>query len=73
MSKILSEHDERQLERQVTTLLQSKEGREIGRWFLVERGKPGGGNLAQIKQEIFDIMSAKINALYGAEAPVQSR
>ena len=73
MAKILGEHDQQVVKRQVIAILQSPQGRDLGRWFLTERGKQDGGNLAQIKREIFDILSDSIQDLYAATPPVLSR
>lgn len=72
MKKILNEQNEALAERQIISILQSPQGREFGRWFLTEMGKPDP-NLAQLKKELFDILSRKINELYAADKPVMSR
>lgn len=72
MKKILNEQNEALAERQIIAILQSPQGREFGRWFLTEMGKPDP-NLAQLKKELFDILSRKINELYAADKPVMSR
>ncbi len=73
MSKILTPQQEIVAERQIIAILQSPQGREFGRWFLTEAGKGDKGNFAQLKKELFDILSRKISDLYGAEKPVMSR
>jgi hypothetical protein len=70
---ILTAEEKRQIERLATTMLLSPAGREWSRPFLTERGKGDEGSLAQVKKEMFEILSKRINELYGAPAPVQSR
>ena len=72
MKKILNEQQENVAERQIIAILQSPQGRELGRWFLTEMGK-AHPDLAQLKKELFDIFSRKINELYAADKPVMSR
>lgn len=72
MKKILDQQQENQAERQIIALLQSPLGRDFGRWFLTEMGKEEP-NLAQLKKELFDILSRKINELYASDKPVMSR
>lgn len=73
MPNILSEYDRGVVKRMVITILQSPQGRDLGRYFLVERGKGDEGNLGAVKQEIFEILSEEINNLYASTPPIQSR
>ena len=70
--KILSEYDQNVVKRQVLTILRSPQGRDLGRWYLTEKGKTDG-NLAQIIREVQDIEAECILDLYASPAPVQSR
>lgn len=70
---ILSDYDRKVVRRQVMAILQSPQGRDLGRWFLTERGKGEEGDLGAVKREIFDEFSNCINDLYASPAPVQSR
>ena len=70
--KIMNEQDEHAAERQIVAILQSPQGREFGRWFLTEMGKPQP-DLAQMKRELFDIFSRKVDELYASDKPVMSR
>jgi hypothetical protein len=67
---ILSDYDRKVVARQVQAILLSPQGRDLGRWFLTEQGKGAAGNLGQVKQEIFDVMSESINGLYSQPVPV---
>jgi hypothetical protein len=69
---ILDEHQAIAAERQIIAILQSPQGRELGRWFLTEIGKGDAGNMPQLKKELFDIFSRKINDLYAAPRPIES-
>jgi hypothetical protein len=73
VSKILSEYDQRVVQRMCVSILQSQEGRDLGRYFLVERGKGDEGDLGAVKREVFEILSNCINELYASEPPAQSR
>jgi len=70
---ILSDYDKKVVKRMVVTILQSPEGRSLGRYFLVERGKGDEGDLGAVKREVFEVMSEEINNLYASVPPVQSR
>ena len=70
---ILSDYDKKVVQRQVIAILQSPQGRDLGRYFLVERGKGDEGDLGAVKREVFEIMSEEINNLYASIPPVQSR
>ena len=70
--KILSEYDQNVVRRQLETIHKSPQGRDLGRWFLTERGKQDG-NLAQIIKEIQDVEADVLMDLYASPAPVQSR
>lgn len=70
---ILSEYHQNEVRRQYTRILNTPEGRNLGRWFLTERGKEDGGNMAQLIKEIQDIEAEVIRDLYASPAPVQSR
>ena len=70
---ILSEYDKKVVKRMVVAILQSPQGRDLGRYFLVERGKGDEGDLGAVKREVFEIMSEEINNLYASIPPVQSR
>ena len=70
---ILSDYDKKVVKRMVVAILQSPQGRDLGRYFLVERGKGDEGDLGAVKREVFDIMSEEINSLYASVPPVQSR
>lgn len=67
--KILTDYDEKSVERMARTMLLSPQGRDWCRYFLVEKGKDQP-NFAQLKREMFDILSSTINALYSEAAPV---
>ena len=71
--KIMSEYDHNEAERQITRILMSPEGRDLGRWLLVEPGKGEEGNIPQIINELLDIFASKMKDLYSSPAPVQSR
>lgn len=73
MKNLLSEQDIHAVRKQWVAILNTKEGRELGRWFLTERGKGDDGNMAQIKRELFDVLNECIDDLYCAAAPVNSR
>ena len=70
---ILSDYDKGVVKRMVVAILQSPQGRDLGRYFLVERGKGDEGDLGAVKREVFEIMSEEINNLYASVPPVQSR
>jgi len=70
--QILNEAQQIQAERQIIAILQSPQGRDLGRWFLTEIGKGEKANMPQLKKELFDIFSRKINDLYAAPRPVES-
>jgi hypothetical protein len=67
--KILTDYDEKAAERLARTMLLSPQGRDWCRYFLVEKGKQDP-DFAQLKREMFDILSDIINALYTETAPV---
>lgn len=71
MSTILSEYDRGVVKRQVFAILQSPQGRDLGRWFLTERGKEAG-NLGAVLAEIQTILRDCVFDLYASPAPVQS-
>ncbi len=73
MPRILSDYDRKIAKRQVMTILNSPQGRDLGRWFLTERGKGTESNMTQVKREILDIFSDCISDLYQGPSPVQSR
>lgn len=73
MPKILSEYDHGAAKRLIITMLQSPQGRQLGRYFLLERGKGAEGNLGQMVKEIQDIEREVIFELYASPAPVESR
>ena len=52
--------------------MNTPEGRDLGRWFLTERGK-ADGNLGQLIKEIQDVEAEVFRELYSSPAPVQSR
>jgi hypothetical protein len=69
---LLSEQDVHAVRRQWIAILNTKEGRELGRWFLTERGKDEP-DMAQIKRELFDVLNECVDDLYSALPPVNSR
>lgn len=66
----LSQYDRGVVKRQMYAILQSPQGRDLGRWFLTERGKRDG-NLGEIIREIQDIFRVCVFELYTADAPIQ--
>jgi hypothetical protein len=73
MSKILSDYDEKVVERQVRAILLSPQGRDLGRWFLTERGKGAEADLGKVIREVQEVEAKVIRDLYAAEAPIHSR
>lgn len=70
---ILSEYDRKVVKRQVTAILQSPQGRDLGRWFLTEKGKGDEGNLGKLIKEIQDLEHEVILDLYSTPAPISNR
>lgn len=70
---ILSEYHQNEVKRQYVRIMNTPEGRDLGRWFLTERGKDDGGNLGKLIKEIQDIEAEVIRGLYASPEPVQSR
>ena len=70
---ILNEYQQGEAKRQIIAILNSPQGRTLGRWFLTEIGKGDEGNLGKLIREIQDIEAKCIRELYAAPAPIQSR
>jgi hypothetical protein len=73
VTAILSDYDQKVVRRMAVTILQSPQGRDLGRYFLVERGKGDEGDLGAVKREIFEVLSEEIDCLYASTPPVQSK
>ena len=72
MATILLEYDKKVVKRMWLTVLQSPQGRDLGRYFLIERGKGPEGDLGKIINEVFDIGAECIRDLYAAPVPTVS-
>lgn len=68
-----TEPEEAAVERQCYAIMQSAQGKAWGRHLLREIGKGEDGDYAGIKNQMLDILSRVINALYMGSKPVQSR
>lgn len=68
---ILSEYDRTVSKRKAIAMLQSPEGREWGRYFLIEKGK-ADGDFGTLLREQYEILSGVIRDLYTADAPTVS-
>lgn len=70
--RVLTPYDEKVVERMWIAVLQSPQGRDVGRYFLVERGKGEEGNFGQLQKEMFDILARCIRQLYKQPIPVMT-
>ena len=70
---ILNEYHRIEARRQLEAIYKSPQGRDLGRWFLTERGKGEEANLGQLIREIQDIEADVIRDLYASPAPVSNR
>lgn len=71
--KILTPHEQIVVHRQSIALLQSPQGRDLGRVFLAELGKGEDGSLGAVTEEVLSILHDAIFELYASPAPVQGR
>ena len=73
MNAILSEYHRVEVRRQYERIYNSQQGRDLGRWFLTEKGKGADANMGQLIKELQDIEADVIRDLYSSPAPIQSR
>lgn len=73
MDKILTEHEEIMATQMWHAVMQSPQGRSLGRFFLREIGKNEKGNVGKVKHELLDLLSDVISNLYTGQKPEQSR
>ena len=69
MADILLEYDKKVVKRMCMTVLNSPQGRDLGRYFLIERGKGKEGDLGKVMDEVFTIMAECVRELYAAPVP----
>jgi hypothetical protein len=70
---LLSEVDRHQMNQILDRMFQyGQDGRDLGRYFVAEINKPGGGDFDALFQEVAELLHKKMRQLYLSPAPRQS-